>query len=223
MTRSVAPVVPVASLTADAPAAALRMPLVATGVLMAAYLALRPYGDQGATLDDDAARAFASNWWVVAHLCGVFALASLARLALRLSDLTSGVAGLVARWSGLGGLVLVLPYYGAETFGLHALGAAALDGDPSVIALADDIRNHPAALTIFGFGLLLLAVSATASAVAWQRWVGSAAGARAAWPLAICVLLFLPQFYLPAAGRVAFGAAYLLATLVWLRATTRRA
>ncbi len=158
-------------------AAALLMPLVATGVLMAAYLALRPHGDHGATLDRDAAEAFASPWWVVAHLCGMFALAQLARLALRVDDLAGGVSGAVARWASLAGLVLVLPYYGAETFGLHAIGAAAVDGDLATLELADEVRNHPAAMTLFGLGLLLLAVGAVAAALAWRRWVlGSGGG-----------------------------------------------
>ena len=82
--------------------------------------------------------------------------------------------------------MLVLPYYGAETFGLHAIGRAGLT-DPSVMPLVDEVRDHPAAITTFGIGLLLLAVSGVAVAIAWQgavragRW---AAPSWAAWPLA---------------------------------------
>lgn len=205
--------------------AALRMPLVVTGVAMAAYLALRPYGDHGATLDREAAGAFASPWWIAAHLGGVLALASFARVALRVDDLVGGVAGQVARWSALVGLVLVLPYYGAETFGLHAIGTAVMEGGPTQVGLADDVRNQPVALSLFTAGLVLLAVSAVASGLAWRGWVvvtgGGAGRGRAAWPLVAAVVLFAAQFLLPPVGRVAFAVAYLGAALGWAVAVAR--
>lgn len=208
-------------------AAALRLPLLVTGGTMAAYLVLRPYGDHGATLDHDAATAFASPWWVVAHLCGVVALASFAHLAVRVDDLAGGAAGRLARWSALIGLVLVLPYYGAETFGLHAIGAAVVEGGPATPALADDIRSQPAALSLFGAGLLLLAGSAVATGMAWRRLVVVAGGerrlVRAAWPLVVAVALFAAQFYLPPSGRIAFGVAYLGVALLWVVAVARLA
>ncbi|MDO5503331.1 MAG: hypothetical protein Q4G67_09185 [Actinomycetia bacterium] len=190
----------------------LTAPLVATGVLMAAYLALRPYGDMADPTSLEAAAAFASPRWVFAHLAGALALASLARLALRLHDLVPSVRTRIARSTGLAGAVLVLPYYGAETFGLHAIGQAALGGDGGVMDLVAPVRDHPAALTTFGLGLLLLAVSAIVSAWAWQRNFGSAAG----WPLGILAALVLPQYYLPPIGRILFGVLYLLAAVAWL-------
>ncbi|QFG68417.1 hypothetical protein [Ornithinimicrobium pratense] len=189
-------------------------PTVATGVLMAAYLLLRPYGD--AQEDSTAvAEAFASLYWVVAHVCGALALASFALLALRLVDFDDRPATRMARWSGLLGVVLVLPYYGAETFGLHAVGRAALSGNTSALDLVDSIRNQPVALTMLGLGLLLLAGSGIAVALAWQhrpRTPGPVAWA--AWPLGLAVALMLPQFYLPPAGRMAFGVTFLLAAVV---------
>lgn len=204
--------------------AALVMPLIATGVAMAGYLALRPHGDHGSVLDRAAAEAFASPWWIVSHLCGAFALVSLARLALRVDDLAGGLGGQVARWASLAGLVMVLPYYGAETFGLHALGGAAIDGDPAALELVDDVRDQPAALGLFALGLILLAVGVVAAGLSWQRWLradGSVrahggVGAFAAWPLVTLAALFAAQFYLPPAGRVAFGLLYLGAALVWV-------
>lgn len=193
----------------------LAAPLVGTGVLMAAYLLLRPYGDHAGGSTAEAAQAFASTWWVVAHLCGALALASFARLAVRLDDLGSTLLSRAARWTGLAGVVLVLPYYGAETFGLHALGRAALAGDQGVLQLVDDIRDQPVALTMFGLGLILLAVCGLLVALAWHRRTGS----LAAWPLGVLMALLLPQFYLPPTGRMAYGVLYAVAALLLLLAS----
>lgn len=171
-------------------------PTLGTGVCMVAYLLLRPYGDAAGGETLAAAQAFASPAWVAAHLFGVLAIASFARLCLRLSDEATGLVARVARWSSLAGVVLTLPYYGAETFGLHAVGTAVLAGDHGAAGLVDQIRNHPAALTMFGLGLLLLAVSGIALALAWQR----ARGSLAAWPHR-STRRRAPPAVLPAAGR----------------------
>lgn len=195
-------------------------PTAAAGVLMAAYLLLRPYGD---LREDPAAvaEAFASPLWIAAHVCGALAPACVAWLAVRLADLTGGAAAGFARRSGLAGAVLVLPYYGAETFGLHALGRAALDGDTAALDLADPIRGQPVAVAMFGAGLLLLAASGIAVALAWQRSCSGGAGRGAAWPLGVMTALLLPQFFLPPAGRIAYGVAYLLAAAVLAAAAYR--
>lgn len=193
------------------------MPLVSSGVLMAAYLLLRPYGDQGGDLE--AARSMASTWWVVSHVCGMLAIASFARAALRVSDVTDGISGPAARWSGLGGAVLVLPYYGAETFALHVLARRSLDTDVSGMALVTAIRDQPVALTMFGLGLLLLAVSGVTVAVAWARVARDLAWAG--WPLAALLVVFLPQFYLPQVARMAYGVAYLAAACLLAVAVRR--
>lgn len=190
-------------------------PAMGTGVLMAAYLLLRPYGDAHTGESIEAARAFASTAWVISHLCGVLAIASFARLMLRVSDQIPGLLPRAGRLTGLAGAVLVLPYYGAETFGLHAVGAAAtqaqstgaLSDVTALLALVDPIRNQPAALMSFGLGLLLLAASGILLALTWQRHLRSAA----AWPLGVLMALLLPQFYLPPTGRMIYGVLYALA------------
>lgn len=193
------------------------MPAVAAGVLMAAYLLMRPYGDSTSSTSPEAAAAFASGWWVAAHMAGALALVQLARIGLRIDDLLSTTTTRTARWSGLAGAVLVLPFYGAETFGLHAIGRLGLT-DPAVLSLVEDVRGHPAALTTFGIGLVLLAVSGVSTALAWQkatragRWAGPA---WAAWPLGIGATLVMPQFYLPPTGRMAFGVAFAIAALIF--------
>lgn len=192
-------------------------PTVGAGVLMALYLLLRPYGDTGAAAET--ARAFASTRWVVAHVCGALAIASIGCLGLRLADLYPSRPARLARWSGLTGAVLVLPYYGAETFGLQAIGARALT-DPAAIELAGQVRNQPVALTMFALGLVLLAVAGIAIALGWSRSRPGAFG-RAGWPLGVLIALLAPQFYLPPAGRVAYGLLFLAAAAVLVVAVVR--
>ncbi len=194
------------------------LPLIGTGILMAAYLLIRPYGDSAGLAPEVRAGAFASPRWVIAHLAGALALVSFARFALRLSDANpDSVPARLARWSGLAGAVLMLPYYGAETFALHVIGQQAL-ADPALLDLTEQIRNLPVALITFGVGLLLLAISGVAAATAWRRITGSLAG----WPLGLGVVLLLPQFYLPSVGRMAFGLAYLAAAGLLAAAAQRR-
>jgi len=179
---------------------------------MAAYLVLRPYGDVSGATTRAAAEAFASPWWIVAHLCGALAIASFGRLALRLADVERSLTTRVARSAGLAGTVLVLPYYGAETFGLHALGRRALEGDMAALELVGVVRDQPAAMTMFVVGLLLLAVAGVLVALAWQRRGGRTRWA--AWPLGLMVTAIAPQFYLPPEGRFTFGIAYAVAAAI---------
>ena len=153
---------------------------VGAGVAFAAYPAVRPAGDSGAD--------WASSAWIAGHLLAVAGFGLL-------------VAGLAALWSvlrdgpgerfafasvGTGGLgaVLVLPYYGAETFALNVLGSR---GAP--VSLGDGIRFLPAAATTFVASLLALAVASVLAALAVRRsrvlpaWTG--------WLLAAGFVLYL--------------------------------
>ncbi|MBO1030956.1 hypothetical protein IPV09_06355 [Tessaracoccus sp. SD287] len=203
--------------------AAVTAPLVGTGIAMAGYLLLRPYGDQGGDPAQIAA-ALASPLWIAAHLLGVLALAQFARLALRLDEAIRGrdqrsLPARAARTLGLVGVVLCLPYYGAETFGLHALGVAhRAHPDAGMLAVVDQVRNHPAALVTFGIGLIALSVAAVLVAVVWSK---NAATAWAAWPLGIVMALFPVQFYLAAGGRVAYGVVFAICTAIWAVAALR--
>ncbi len=182
-------------------------PALGTGLLMALYLLVRPYGD----VQGDLAGALASPPWLVAHLAGALAIASFGRLALRLDEHLGTRLSRVARWAGLAGTVLVLPYFGAETFALHVLGRQALAGDTTVLALVPLIRNQPVALATFGLGLLLLAVAGITAALAWQR----ARGSWTLWPLGVLMAGLLPHFYLPPVGRMAFGVLVLATAALW--------
>ncbi|USQ81733.1 hypothetical protein [Ornithinimicrobium faecis] len=194
-------------------------PTVGTGALMLIYLLARPYGDASGATTPEAADAFASIWWVVAHVAGALTLASYAWLALRLADLVPGVAGSLSRALGLGGLVLALPYFGAETFALHVIGKQAVAGNTAVLDLVEPIRNQPVAMTMFGLGLVLLAVSAVLLAMTW--WRSGTGPAWAVWPLTAAVVLFLPHFFLPPGGRVAYGVLYAVACVLLLLGLTR--
>ncbi|MCE3555033.1 hypothetical protein LWC33_26710 [Pseudonocardia sp. RS11V-5] len=157
--------------------------LVAAGALFVAYPALRPYGD--ATVDGMAA-AFASPAWLVAHLAAV---AGFVLVGLGIRPLSRAAA--TVWWIGAG---MVLPYYGAEAFALHALGLRS--SGEALAAAADAVRNGPVQLTVFGAGLLLLALSAVLVAVR---------GRALALPFAVAMLLFLPQFFLSPGLRIAHG------------------
>jgi hypothetical protein len=150
--------------------------------------------------------------WVASHLFAMigFVLVPLGLLALRgvLAQAASGSsagslagAAAVTMWIGAG---LTLPYYGAEDFGLHAIarqaaGGAALD----LLDLVDAVRFDPVAATTFAIGLLGLGVGAVLAAVA--VWRSGAMSRYAGVPFALGFALFIPQFYAPAAVRIAHG------------------
>lgn len=197
-------------------------PTLSIGILMAAYLLLRPYGDHSVGVAQ--AESLASWRWVASHVCGMLALASLARLAIRLHQRTHSTTAAVARSLGLAGLVLVLPYFGAETFALNVIGRRSLGGD-DVLALVPLVRGQIVAMSMFGLGLVLLAACSVLIAITWQRSRTVDSSSRvlawAAWPLGVLLALLLPQFYLPAVGRMAYGVAVLLAAVAFAWAILR--
>lgn len=205
------------------PRSTLAAPLVGTGATMAAYLLLRPYGDQSGDTTRIAA-AFASPLWIAAHLFGALALAQFARLALRLDEaIRAGgqrsPTARAARTLALAGAVLCLPYYGAETFGLHALGVAhQANPDAGMLAIGEQVRNHPAALTTFSIGLVAVSVAAILVAMAWSK---NATLTWAAWPLGIVMAAFPVQFYAPAAVRMTYGVVFAICAAIWVVAALR--
>lgn len=180
--------------------------LIVSGILFLLYPAVRPWHDES-TLDG-AVRSMGSNAWVAAHFFAMlgFILVPIGLLALR------SKAPAIIFWIGAG---LVLPYYGAEDFGLHAIARAGGD----VLKQVEAVRYQPLAITIFGVGLLLIAVAAGWTAVVvWRdgdlpRFSGVVFG--------LAFALFLPQFYTPAPVRIAHGALVLLGC-VWLAAALWR-
>ncbi|WOX55667.1 MULTISPECIES: hypothetical protein [unclassified Methanoculleus] len=175
------------------------------GACFFAYPAIRPYTDEASLAG---AEAFASPAWLLSHTLAIvgFILLTLGLLGLygRLRGTkaeTWGITALVLTWIGTG---LILPYYGVETFALHAVGREALR-ENSVglfVTLTDSIRFGEW-VWLFTFGLLALAAGAILFGIAiWRsgrlpRWSGI--------PLALGFALFLPQFFTPPPVRVAHG------------------
>lgn len=175
------------------------------GVMFAAYPALRPYSDEVGSAGVD---AFASSNWVLSHtfaMLGFIALGLTVLYAGRRSDLS-----VVTTWIGVG---LVLPYYGAETFALHALGVdAARNANPGLIDLADPIRYSLVQSVMFGLGLVLIAVGLVAFALRNRYAAVLAAG----------FVLFLPQFYTPPAVRIAHGMLIAVGAIIAARAVAEK-
>ena len=146
--------------------------LAAAGVVVLAHPALRPWHDEGTAAG--ATASMSSTAWVTAHFCAMlgFILMPLGLLALRsaLAPRAEPLAltAAVLAWIGSG---LVLPYYGAEDFGLHAIaGSAGHRAD--LLSLVHAVRYQPLAVTIFGTGLVLLAAAAIMAAIAvWRSHV----------------------------------------------------
>lgn len=171
--------------------------LAAAGVAFFLYPVIRPFSDE-TTLQG--AAAFGSSGWIIAHSLAIFAFVLLGLgtvcvylvLQQQLRTERLGFASLLLIWTGIG---LTLPFYGAEVFGLHAIGQAALQRhDASLVGLAADVRGQPGIWFIVA-GLLVVAAGAIVLAIAfWRsevfvRWTGI--------PLAVGLALYLPQFMTP--------------------------
>ncbi|RXR26798.1 hypothetical protein EQW78_08230 [Oerskovia turbata] len=190
--------------------------LAVAGVVFLVFPLLRPWVPEDVTTPELAA-AFASGRWIAAHLCGAAGFWLLPAAFLGLHERLAGTRGqapasgaVVTGWLGAG---LVLPYFGAEVFGVHAIARNAVTtGSLDFLTTIDAVRMQPVAMTLFGLGLLAVGASGLLAAVAvWRgglvpRWPGI--------PLATGMVLYLPQFFTPPAGRIAHGV--LLAVGCWL-------
>ncbi|MFD6178816.1 MULTISPECIES: hypothetical protein [unclassified Isoptericola] len=180
---------------------------VAAGVLLLLFPALRPWPDESVPTLALAA-GFASDHWVLAHLCGIAGLGLLAPTLLGVRALLRGrpgaraaTAAVVTAWAGAGMSAL---YFGAEIFGIRTIAQAALrTGDTALLADVDALREQPAAMTLFGLGLALVAAAGVLAAV--SLWRGGAAPRWAGVVLAAGLLLYLPQFFTAPAVRVGHG------------------
>ncbi|CAM3644039.1 hypothetical protein OCAE111667_19950 [Occultella aeris] len=198
-----------------------RAALAVAGVLFVLYPAVRPWTDE-TTLAG--AAAFASQQWVAAHTMGMFAF-MLVAAALLVRAFATGRALITATLAAVG-TALVLPYYGAETFGLHAIGLRAVaDRDESLLELADTVRYGPVPMTMFGLGLLALA----AAGILLARDAWRAGGLTRAGGLltGLMLALYLPQFFGTPAMRIGHGALLaigcILLAIAWGRAANGRA
>ena len=196
---------------------------VMAGVLFVAYPALRPFSSETGL---DGAQAFASTNWIIAHSLAMAGFILLGLALLGVCEQLRGTRGermaslgMVLSWAGIG---LTLPYYGAEVFGLHAVGQAVVDrNNPELMSIVNNIRWEAGIFWILA-GLALLGVGVILFAIAIWR-----SGRLATWSgivLAVAFALYIPQFAASQPIRVAHGVliligALLLAWAIWPRAT----
>jgi hypothetical protein len=193
-----------------------------SGLLFLLYPAVRPWHDESNV--GGAVASMSSNAWVAAHLFAMLSLILLPLGLLSLCRLSEGhrgfglsLAGTVLIWLGAG---LALPYYGAEDFALHALASKVQSGmSLDLLDLVNAIRFGAVAATTFAIGLLLLGVGGALLAI--SIWRSDLLPRISGVPLAIALLLLIPQFYLPAWARIAHGVLVALA-LLWLAITLWR-
>jgi hypothetical protein len=175
-----------------------------SGILFVLYPAIRPFSDEASL---QGAAAFASPQWILAHVLAIlgFILMTLALFGLYLTlqetpAERTALWGLVLTWIGVG---LTLPFYGAEVFGLHAIGQAALDQkNAALLDLANQVRFGPGFYVIIT-GLLLLAAGAVIIAIA--IWKSHRLSKWSAIPFALGFVLYIPQYVATQPVRVAHG------------------
>jgi hypothetical protein len=203
--------------------------LALSGLLFFLYPAVRPWHDE--SILGGAVASMSSNAWVAAHVFAILALILMPLGMLALFGLSAGtrgagltLAGTVIIWVGAG---LTLPYYGAEDFALHAIASQVRSGTQlDLLGLVHSIRFSAVAASTFAAGLLLLALGGVLVAI--SIWRTAVLPRLSGVPLAIALVLFFPQFYLPAWARIAHGtlvalALILLAGLLWTATQFRAA
>ena len=192
------------------------------GVLFAVYEVVAPRADE-TTLDG--AAAWASAGWAIAHISAIVGLIliPLGYGAIRgfLDGTPQERTAHLAAVIGYIGSGLTISYYGAEVYGLKAIGERAVAaGDPSLTDVGNDFRLDPSAMTIFAIGLLLIAVAAVLASIA--VWRSGTLPRWSAVPLAALLVTMLPQYFLPHAWRIVWGVLVAIAAL-WLAAALWRA
>jgi hypothetical protein len=133
--------------------------------------------------------AFASFSWVLAHSLAMvaFVLLVLGLLGqyIRLQETTvenRAIQALVLSWIRIG---LTLPYYGAETFGLHAIGQEAIkQKNPALLSIVDSVRLGEG-VVLFIPGLLFLVAGTIMFAMPSGDQVAFLHGLAYRWPLAL--------------------------------------
>ncbi len=207
----------------DVRTTSVRAGLVAAGLALAAYPALRPYGPESGA---EGAADLGSTAWLASHSLAMLGFVLLA-FALR-----SAVVSTPWPWAGQPvrkaesrmwlAVVLLLPYYGAEAFGLNALAQYAGErGDWRVLDVADAFRYAPLPMTTFALGLLALAL--VGGRLAHGLWHSGAAGRAGGLLAGLGLATYLPQFFGAPGVRVAHGLVLGLGLVLMAVAPARQA
>jgi hypothetical protein len=197
--------------------------LVVSGVAFAAYPALRPYGPESGLAG---AADFGATSWLVAHVLGMLGFVSLAFALRAASDEAPW------RWSGQPirraetrmwlAVSLLLPYYGAEAYGLNELGRYATEhGDAGVLDVADAFRYAPFEMTTFALGLFLLVL--VGGRLAHGLWRSGRLGRSGGLLAGLGLATYLPQFFGTPEVRIAHGVLLGLGLVLAALATRRTA
>lgn len=183
---------------------AARVAFVGSGLALAAFPLFRPYGPEAGLAG---AQDFASSAWVASHLVGA---AGFVALALGLRAWGEAVEGRPAvslrRSEAIAWLAVafVMPFYGAETFGLQAIGAYVVEnGDVAALEAVDGFRSGGVALSLFAVGLVLLGGVGVRLAVHLWKWGRS--GRVAGLLVAAALVTYLPQYLGSPSLRMAHG------------------
>jgi hypothetical protein len=175
------------------------------------YPAIRPFSNEASLAG---AQAFASDAWLIAHSLAMvaFILLVLGLFGIWLRLRTGGrlaTVGLLLSWIGVG---LTLPQYGAETFGLHAVGKEALrQHNAALLSMANAIRWELGIWFILT-GLVALGVGTLLFAIPLWRFGSGPRGSGI--PLAAGFALYIPQYGFGQQVRVAHGAFVMAGCLV---------
>lgn len=193
--------------------------LLVAGVAFATYPALRPYGPESGPAG---AEDFASAAWLASHVLGMVGFVTLAFV------LRSAAHRSPWPWTGRPvheaetrmwlATALLLPYYGAEAYGLNEVGRyAAEQHDAGVLEVADAFRYAPWEVGTFTAGLLLLAL--VGGRLAHGMWRTGRIGRTGGILTCVGLASYLPQFFGTPGLRVAHGVGLGLGLILMALAT----
>lgn len=197
--------------------------LVVAGLAFAAYPALRPYGPESGLRG---AADLGSVFWLVAHVLGMLGFVSLALVLRAAADRVpwpwTGRPVREAETRMWLAVALLLPYYGAEAYGLNALGRYAVEqGDAGALDVADTFRYAPFEVTTFAAGLLLLVL--VGGRIAHGLWLTGHLGRTGGLLTGLGLATYLPQFFGSPTVRIAHGVALGIGLVLVAVATQRSA
>lgn len=179
--------------------------LATAGLAFATYPALRPWGPESGARG---ALDLGSTAWLASHVLGMVGFVLLAFSLRAAANRTpwswSGRPLREAEGRAWLAVALLLPFYGAEAYGLNAVGRyATTHADPSVLEIADSFRYEPVAFTTFGIGLLVLVL--VGGRIAHGLWHAGALARTAGILTGLGLATYLPQFFTTPEVRVGHG------------------